>query len=94
MFYRLWLVNGTYQHNLNKPFGGDGYGSNFTTFLPFSRRFELFLNAPFIAANGTEDPTRGYRTDFGDVSGRRVVPALGVGGIHPVVHPRRDPADG
>jgi hypothetical protein len=67
VFYRLWLVNGTYQHNLNKPFGGDAYGSNFTTFLPFSRRFELFFNAPFIAANGTEDPTRGYRTDFGDL---------------------------
>jgi hypothetical protein len=67
VFYRLWLVNGTYQHNLNKPFGGDFYGSNFTAFLPFSRRFELFFNAPYLATNGTEDPTRGYRTDFGDL---------------------------
>jgi hypothetical protein len=68
VFYRLALVNGTYQNGLNKPFGGNGYGGNFTTFLPFSRRFELFVNVPFIAANGTEDPTRGYRSDFGDVS--------------------------
>src|SRR6185369_5650822 len=68
VFYRLALVNGTYQNGLNKPFGGNGYGANFTTFLPFSRRFELFVNVPFIAANGTEDPTRGYRSDFGDVS--------------------------
>jgi len=67
VFYRLWLVNGTYQHNVNKPSGGDFYGSNFTTFLPFNRRFELFLNVPFLAANGTEDPTRGYRSDFGDL---------------------------
>lgn len=93
LFYRLWLVNGTYQYNLNKPFGGEGYGSNFTTFLPFSRRFELFFNAPFIVANGTEDPTRvpvGLRRP----AGCRVVPALGDGGFHTVVHPRRNPADG
>lgn len=66
-FYRLWLVNGTYQHNLNQPFGGDGYGANFGTFLPFSRRFELYVNAPFVSANGTLDPNQGYRTDFGDL---------------------------
>jgi hypothetical protein len=65
VFYRLWLVNGTYQHNLNKSFGGNGYGANFTTFLPLNRRFELFVNAP-MAANGTDDPTQGYRSDFGD----------------------------
>jgi len=68
VFYRLALVNGTYQQGLNKPFGGNAYGSNFATFLPLSRRFELYVNVPYIAANGTEDPTRGYRTDFGDVS--------------------------
>lgn len=67
VFYRLWLVNGTYQNNLNQPYGGNGYGGNFTTFLPFSRRFELFFNAPFVAANGTTDPTRGYRSDFSDL---------------------------
>jgi hypothetical protein len=68
VFYRLGLVNGTYQHNLNKPYGGDAYGSNFAAFLPFSRRFEIKLDVPFVVANGTEDPTRGYRSDFGDVS--------------------------
>ncbi len=67
VFYRLGLVNGTYQHDLNKPFGGDFYGSNFSAFLPLSRRFEVFFNAPYIATNGTEDPTRGYRTEFGDL---------------------------
>ena len=68
VFYRLWLVNGIYQNNLNKPYGGNGYRGDFAIFLPFSRRFELFLNVPFVAANGTEDPKRGYRSDFGDMS--------------------------
>ena len=68
VFYRLWLVNGTYQNNLNKPYGGNGYRGDFSIFLPFSRRFELFLNVPFVVANGTEDPKRGYRSDFGDMS--------------------------
>ena len=67
VFYRLGLVNTTYQHDVNKPFGGQAYGSNFTAFLPMSRRFELYFNAPFISSNGTEDPTKGYQTDFGDL---------------------------
>lgn len=66
-FYRLWLVNSTYQHDLNQPYGGDFYGGNFTTFLPFNRRFEVFVNVPFISANGTADADRGYRADFGDI---------------------------
>lgn len=68
VFYRLWLVSGTYQNNLNRPYGGNGYRGNFGIFLPFSRRFELFIDAPFVVANGTEDPSRGYRSDFGDMS--------------------------
>ena len=40
-------------------------------FLPFSRRFETVLNVPFVAANGTTDPTRGYRSDFGDLPSPR-----------------------
>ena len=67
VFYRLALVNGTYQNNVNKPFGGQAYSGNFSTFLPFSRRFELYLNVPFISTNGTLDPTRGYQSDFGDL---------------------------
>ena len=58
----------TYQNNLNKPFGGNFYRGDFSIFLPFSRRFEVFLNVPFVVANGTEDPRRGYRSDFGDMS--------------------------
>lgn len=68
VFYRLWLVDAIYQNNLNKPYGGNGYKGDFAIFLPFSRRFELFLNVPFVTANGTEDPNRGYRSDFGDIS--------------------------
>jgi len=68
VFYRLWLADAIYQNNLAKPFGGEGYKGDFAIFLPFSRRFELFLNVPFVTANGTEDPRRGYRSDFGDMS--------------------------
>jgi hypothetical protein len=68
LFYRLWLVDGIYQNNLSKPFGGEGYKGDFAIFLPFSRRFELFLNVPFVTSNGTDDPRRGYRSDFGDMS--------------------------
>ncbi len=68
VFYRLWLVDAIYQNNLSKPYGGNGYRGDAGIFLPFSRRFELFLNLPFVTANGTEDPARGYRSDFGDIS--------------------------
>lgn len=68
VFYRLWLVSGTYQHDLNQPYGGDAYRGNVSTFLPLSRRFEIYIDAPFVAANGTEDPTRGYASNFGDIS--------------------------
>ena len=68
VFYRLWLVDAIYQNNLSKPFGGNGYKGDFGIFLPFSRRFELFVNVPFVTANGTEDPNRGYRSDFGDMT--------------------------
>src|SRR5262249_29515565 len=57
-----------YQNNLNEPFGGNGYRGDLSIFLPFSRRFELFLNVPFVVANGTTDPKRGYRSDFGAMS--------------------------
>jgi hypothetical protein len=68
VFYRLWLITPTYQNNLAKPFGGNAYSGNFTIFLPFSRRFELSLDVPFVTANGTVDPKRGYRSDFGDMA--------------------------
>ena len=68
VFYRLGLVNMTYQNNLNKPYGGNGYRGDYSVFLPLSRRLELFLNVPFVVANGTQDTKRGYRSDFGDMS--------------------------
>ena len=99
VFYRLWLVNMTYQNNLNKPYGGNVYRGNFTIFLPFSRRFEMFLNVPFVDANGTEDPRRGYRSDFGDMSiagsfllseSEAFTQLLTIGTIVPTGNPRRE----
>jgi hypothetical protein len=68
VFYRLWLVNFGYSNNLSKPYGGNAYSGTYVAFLPFSRRFELSFNLPFLVANGTTDPRRGYRTDFGDLA--------------------------
>jgi hypothetical protein len=67
VFYRLWLTPFTYTHDLARPRGGDGYAGNFAIFLPFSRRFEVFLNDPYIVSSGSQDPRRGYRHDFGDL---------------------------
>jgi hypothetical protein len=68
VFYRLWLVDLTYLKNVNKPYGGNGYSGNYAIFLPFSRRFEMDISVPFVNAHGTTDPTRGYRSDFGDLA--------------------------
>ena len=57
VFYRLLFVSVNYQNNLNKPFGGNFYRGDFSVFLPFSRRFEMFLNVPYVVANGTQDPS-------------------------------------
>ena len=67
VFYRLWLVSGTYQNHLSPPDGGAGYGGNFSTFLPLSRRLELYISVPFVTANRTDDTSHGYRADFGDL---------------------------
>ena len=67
VFYRLWLVDGIYQNHLNKPYGGNSYRGDFGIFLPFSRRFEMYLNVPYVVATGPS-PHRGYRSDFGDMS--------------------------
>ena len=76
VFYRLWLVDAIYQNNLNKPFGGNGYRAGLRHLPALQSPLELFLNVPFVTANGTEDPNRGYRSDFGDMPSPRV-PALG-----------------
>jgi hypothetical protein len=68
VFYRLWLTPFTYRNNLSKPYSGEQYAGNFVIFLPLNRRFELAFNVPYVIANGTEDPNRGHRSDFGDLT--------------------------
>lgn len=67
VFYRLWVTGLTYQNNVSKPFGGQGYTGSTVIFLPFSRRFELALGVPWLQSNGTAEPGRGYRSDVGDL---------------------------
>jgi hypothetical protein len=68
VFYRLWLTTFTYQNRLNTSFGGNRYLGLHQTFLPFSRRFEVLLNVPFVVSNGTAAPNRGYTSEFGDLT--------------------------
>ncbi|WP_165227391.1 hypothetical protein [Aquisphaera insulae] len=66
VFYRLWFTNFTYNHHLNTSYRGDGYFGDYVLFLPFSRRFEVAFDVPFVAANGTSSPFQGYTRNFGD----------------------------
>jgi hypothetical protein len=66
VFYRLWFTTFGYANRINAPFGGNRYTGDYSIFLPFSRRFEIFFDVPFVVANGTKDPTRGYTSQFGD----------------------------
>jgi hypothetical protein len=68
VFYRLWFTTFGYANHLNAPFGGNRYTGNYTIFLPFSRRFELLFDVPFVVSNGTQDPTRSYTSRFGDLT--------------------------
>ncbi|WP_165063899.1 transporter [Paludisphaera rhizosphaerae] len=61
-------MNFGYSNSLSKPYGGSAYTGTYVVFLPFSRRFELSFNVPFVVANGTTDTKRGYRLDFGDLA--------------------------
>ncbi|MGO9600650.1 MAG: hypothetical protein ACLP7Q_21940 [Isosphaeraceae bacterium] len=67
VFYRLWLTTFTYSHNLNKPYHGDQYSGLYQIFLPFSRRFEILMNVPFVVSNGTVSPNHAYTHEFGDL---------------------------
>jgi hypothetical protein len=67
VFYRLWFTTFGYTHNLNTPYHGNRYTGDYTIFLPFSRRFELALDVPFVVANGTTNPKQGYTSRFGDL---------------------------
>jgi hypothetical protein len=74
VFYRLWLVSLTYQNDLARTHGGNGYSGDFTIFLPVGGRFELSLGVPFVTANGTGDPRRGYQSELGDMAvGARIL---------------------
>jgi hypothetical protein len=66
VFYRLWLTTFSYSNSINAPFGGNRYGGNYSIFLPFSRRFEVFFDVPFVTSNRTADPPHGYTSQFGD----------------------------
>jgi hypothetical protein len=68
VFYRLWFTTFTYQNNISTSFGGNRYQGNYSIFLPFSRRFEVLVDVPFVVSNGTKDPTRGYTSRFGDLN--------------------------
>jgi hypothetical protein len=68
VFYRLWFITFGYQNDINTKFGGNRYTGTYSIFLPFSRRFEVLLDVPFVVSNGTKDPTRGYASEFGDLT--------------------------
>ena len=68
VFYRLWFVAFGYMNNINTRFGGNRYTGTYRIFLPFSRRFEVQLDVPFVVSNGTKDPNRGYTSEFGDLT--------------------------
>ena len=67
VFYRLWFTRFGYSHNLNAPYRGNRYTGDYTIFLPFSRRFEILLDVPFVVSNGTTSPKHGYTSQFGDL---------------------------
>ena len=67
VFYRLWFTRFGYSHNLNAPYGGNRYTGDYSIFLPFSRRFEILLEVPFVVSNGTTSPKHGYTSQFGDL---------------------------
>jgi hypothetical protein len=68
VFYRLWLDVFGYTNHFDTSFGGNRYTGTYSIFLPFSRRFEVLIDVPYVVSNGTSDPTRGYRSDFGDLA--------------------------
>lgn len=68
VFYRLWTTDLGETSTLNTAYGGNRYSAAFAAFLPFSRRFEVLIDDPFLVANGTRDVRRGYLTRSGDLT--------------------------
>jgi hypothetical protein len=68
LFFRLWLTSFSDASNLNTPYRGNRYSGTYEIFLPFSRRFEILLEVPFVVSNGMKAPSRGYVSEFGDLT--------------------------
>jgi hypothetical protein len=68
LFFRLWSTTFSDSNDLNAPYRGNRYSGLYDIFLPFSRRFEILLDVPFVVSNGTKASGRGYTTEFGDLS--------------------------
>ncbi len=66
VFYRLALTTFGDANNINAPYHGERYTGTTSVFLPFSRRFNLLIDTPFVVSNGTKAPGRGYTSEFGD----------------------------
>ena len=68
VFYRLWTADLGYANALNTAYHGNRYSAGFAAFLPLSRRFDLLIDEPFLASNGTSNVRRGYVTESGDLT--------------------------
>jgi hypothetical protein len=68
VFYRLWLTTFSDSSHLDTSYRGNRYVGLYQVFLPFSRRFEVRLDVPFVVSNGTQAPGRGYTSQFGDLT--------------------------
>jgi hypothetical protein len=64
IFYRLAFTGFTDRQGLAG--GGNGYQGYTTVFLPVSRRFEVRIDAPFVASNPI--PAGGYHSAFGNLT--------------------------
>jgi len=64
VFYRLAVGGGSFAHNFND--NGNQYSGAFTVYAPFSARFEVRLDVPFIVSNKVESDND-YHTHFGDI---------------------------
>jgi hypothetical protein len=69
LFFRLWVTTFSDSTNISPPFHGNQYSGTYQLYLPFSQRFELLVNVPFVVSNGTRAAVRGgYATEFGDLA--------------------------
>ncbi len=68
VFYRLNLVAFSDFQSINAPYHGNRYSGVYSIFLPFSRRFNLLIDTPFVVSNGTKPAGQGYASAFGDLT--------------------------